>query len=140
MSMKNKTKGILGGGFVGQILKRYYPDFLTEMTAWKDFSEPTFQILGCTHEALPLVNELFELLPDAPIKRVISPLDAETLKHAFNSYFALKVSWFNQLYDACKQLNADYETVKEIMFQHPWVGDSHSVIWHKGYRGYGGKC
>ncbi len=218
--MNKKSIGILGGGFVGQILKRYYPDakvydingkfdkevdvldqdivfiafnltdnalesyeevayyprkakkgtlfiikstfvpgtcdrlqrefpqhtfvynpeFLTEMTAWDDFSMPNFQILGCTHESLPLVNELFDLLPDAPIKRVISPLDAETLKHAFNSYFALKVTWFNQLYDATRQLGADYETVKEIMVQHPWIGDSHSVIFHKGYRGYGGKC
>ena len=118
----------------------YNPEFLTEMTAWKDFSEPQFQILGLTHQSLPLVHDLFKLLPEAPIKSVISPLDAEVLKHSFNSYFALKVTWFNQLYDACGQLGADYETVKSLMVQHPWVGDSHSIIFHKGYRGYGGKC
>lgn len=39
----------------------YNPEFLTEMTAWEDFSNPTFQILGCAHEALPLVHELFEI-------------------------------------------------------------------------------
>ena len=118
----------------------YNPEFLTEMTAWEDFTKPQFQILGCPHKSLPLIHKIFALLPEAPIKRVISPIDAETLKHAFNAYYALKVTWFNQLYDACKELGSDYETVREIMVRNPWIGDSHSAIWHKGYRGYGGKC
>ena len=118
----------------------YNPEFLTEMTAWEDFTKPQFQILGCPHQSLPIVNEIFKILPEAPIRRVISPVDAELLKHSFNSYYALKVTWFNQLYDATKELGADYETIKEIMVKNPWVGDSHSVIFHKGYRGYGGKC
>lgn len=118
----------------------YSPEFLTELTAWDDFSHPQFQILGMPHQTLLLWGDIFALLPDAPVKRIVSPLDAEILKHALNSYFALKVTWFNQLYDACKELGADYETVREIMVQNPWIGDSHSVIFHKGYRGYGGKC
>lgn len=118
----------------------YSPEFLTEMTAWEDFSKPQFQILGMPHQTLDFAPELFDLLPQAPVKRIISPKDAETLKHAFNSYYALKVSWFNQLYDSCQKLGVDYETVREIIVQDPWVGDSHSIIWHKGYRGFGGKC
>lgn len=118
----------------------YSPEFLTEMTAWEDFTKPQFQILGCPQQSLELVHEVFSILPEAPIKKVISPLDAEVLKHAINAYFALKVSWFNQLYDATRGLGADYETIREIMVAHPWIGNSHSVIWHKGYRGYGGKC
>src|SRR3990167_4133587 len=113
-------------------------EFLTMATAWSDFTQPQFQILGCPQQSLDIVHEIFKILPEAPIKRVISPLDAEVLKHSFNSYYALKVTWFNQLYDACNQIGADYETVKEIMVRSPWVGDSHSVIFHKGYRGYAG--
>ncbi|MBI2110669.1 hypothetical protein HYT51_02720 [Candidatus Woesearchaeota archaeon] len=115
----------------------YCPEFLTEMTAWEDFTKPQFQILGCPHQSLDIVHEIFSILPDAPIKRVVSPLDAEVLKHAINSYYATKLIFFNQLYDACQQLNSDYETVKEIMIQNPWIGNSHSVIHFKGYRGYG---
>lgn len=118
----------------------YSPEFLTEATAWEDFIHPQYQILGMPHQTLDLSYELFELLPDAPVKRIISPLDAEIYKHAQNTYYALKVTWFNQLYDACKELGGDYETVREIMVQNPWIGDSHSRIFHKGYRGYGGKC
>lgn len=118
----------------------YNPEFLTEMTAWKDFTEPQFQILGCPQESLDLVHRIFDILPPAPVRKVISPLDAEMLKHSLNSFYALKVTWFNQLYDACKEIGADYETLREIMVQNPWIGDSHSVIFHNGYRGYGGKC
>jgi len=118
----------------------YNPEFLTELTAWEDFSKPQFQILGCTYKSLDIVHDLFSLLPDAPIKRVISPLDAEMLKHVKNSYYALKVAWFNQIYDACEEIGSDYETVREILMNDPWVGNSHSAIFHKGYRGYGGKC
>ena len=115
----------------------YNPEFLTELTAWEDFTKPQYQLLGMTHQALDVAGELLDILPKASIREIISPRDAEVLKHAFNSYYALKVTWFNQLYDACAKLGADYETVRRLMVQNPWVGDSHSIIYHKGYRGYG---
>ena len=49
----------------------------------------------------------------------------------------MKVIFFNQLYDVCRKLGGDYETVRKTMIQWPWIGDSHSIIFHKAYRGYG---
>lgn len=118
----------------------YNCEFLTEATAWRDFTEPLFQIIGTTKQSYDEAKELFKMLPDAPIKRVMSVKDAEIVKHAKNSYYALKVTWFNQLYDACNELGGDYEVVRSILVNDPWIGDSHSIIWHKGYRGFGGKC
>lgn len=118
----------------------YNPEFLTEATAWNDFTHPVFQILGVPQESHKLVREIFPLLPSAPVMRIISCKDAETLKHAINSYYATKVIFFNQLYDICKKLGSDYDTVREIMVQDPRIGDSHSFIFHAGYRGFGGKC
>lgn len=115
----------------------YNCEFLSEATAWEDFIHPHFQILGVTHQSIDTVNELFAILPDAPIKRVISIKDAEVLKHVKNSYYALKVAFFNQLFDACSKIGADYETVKEILTHDKWIGDSHNIIWHKSYRGFG---
>lgn len=118
----------------------YNPEFLTEATAWWDFTKPHAQILGIPHVGLKLSSEIFEILPEAPVKRVISPRDAELLKHATNSYYATKLIFFNQLYDVAQELGAHYETVRESMAQDPRIGDSHNIIEHKGYRGYGGKC
>ena len=115
----------------------YNPEFLTEATAWWDFTKPHIQILGIPHVGLKLSREIFSILPDAPVTRVISPKDAEMIKHATNSFYATKVIFFNQLYDACQQLGADYETVRESLINDPRVGDSHSIVMHKGYRGFG---
>ncbi|MBI2610140.1 hypothetical protein HYW53_03100 [Candidatus Giovannonibacteria bacterium] len=118
----------------------FNPEFLTEATAWEDFTQPQFQILGFPKSAPEFSDELFELLPDAAEKKVMSAREAETLKHAQNSYYAMKVVFFNQLYDACLNLGADYEKIREILIKNPWIGDSHTIIWHKGYRGFSGKC
>lgn len=118
----------------------YNPEFLTEMTAWWDFTKPHIQILGIPHEGLKLAHDIFELLPDAPVKTLISPRDAEVIKHATNSFYALKVTYFNQLFDACKKLDVDYETVRDVLVKDVRIGDSHSIIFHLGYRGFGGKC
>lgn len=115
----------------------YNPEFLTEATAWWDFTNPHIQILGIPHIGLKLSREIFSILPDAPVKRVISPKDAEMIKHATNSFYATKVIFFNQLFDACQELGADYETIRESMINDPRIGDSHSIIKHKGYRGFG---
>lgn len=115
----------------------YNPEFLTEATAWWDFSKPHIQILGIPNVGLKLAPKIFEILPDAPVKRVVSPKDAEIIKHATNSYYATKLIFFNQLYDICKQLNGDYETVKETMSWDERIGDSHNIVQHKGYRGFG---
>jgi UDP-glucose 6-dehydrogenase len=118
----------------------YNPEFLTELSAWEDFTKPVFQILGVPYQSLDIIHEVFALLPDAPIKRVISPKDAEMLKHSFNYFYAMKVGMFNDIYDTCEKLGTDYETIREILVQDPRIGDSHSLTWHKGYRGFGGKC
>jgi UDPglucose 6-dehydrogenase len=115
----------------------YNPEFLTEATAWWDFTRPNEQILGIPHSGLKLAKDIFEILPQAPILRVISPKDAEILKHARNSFYATKVIFFNQLYDMCQELGGDYETVRESMVLDPRIGDSHSIVMHKGYRGFG---
>jgi len=119
----------------------YSPEFLTEATAWWDFTKPHIQIFGCPDESLKIVNDiLIPLLPEAPITTVISPLDAEIVKHATNSYYSTKVIFFNELYDACDKLGADYETIRDILVKDQRIGDSHSITMHNGYRGFGGKC
>lgn len=115
----------------------YNPEFLTEATAWWDFTRPHIQILGIPHNGLKLAKDMFEILPQAPVTRVVSPVDAEIIKHATNSYYATKVIYFNQLSDATDQLGGDYETVREIMSHDDRIGNSHNIVKHKGYRGYG---
>ena len=118
----------------------FNPEFLTELTAQYDFEHPCAQILGCTSQSLKVATELMEMLPKSDIRAIISPKDAEMYKHIRNVYLATKVIIFNQFYDACETLGAHYDTLRGIFVQDKWIAATHTEIWHKGYRGYGGKC
>tara|TARA_B100000902_G_C27300783_1_gene912683 strand:+ start:1329 stop:2078 length:750 start_codon:yes stop_codon:yes gene_type:complete len=67
--------------------------------------------------------------------------DPESLimtKYAKNNFLALKVSFFNQLYDLCDKMNIDYEEVRKHTTADNRIGESHSFITDQ--RGFGGHC
>jgi len=118
----------------------FNPEFLTEITAEKDFSNPDMQILGVPHQGYEIATEVLSLLPPAPIMSIVSPIDAEWIKKLRNAFYATKVIFFNEIYDIIKASKADYETIRSIVIKDKSVGNSHSMVFHKGYRGYGGTC
>lgn len=118
----------------------FNPEFLTEAVAKEEFFNPDMQIIGTSTQYYWLAEELLKILPQAPIMRVIPTIDAEWVKKVRNAYYATKVIFFNQIFDIIKASNADYETIREIVVKDKSIGDSHSLIFHKGARGFGGKC
>ena len=55
-----------------------------------------------------------------------------------NSFLALKVSFFNQIYDYCIDQNLDYESVANAVASDKRIGFSHTGITEE--RGFGGHC
>ena len=117
----------------------FNPEFLTELSAEEDFKHPDMQILGISKESEPWAIEIMLMLPPAPTMRVVSLIDAEWIKKVRNVYYAMKVIFFNQISDMVES-PADYETIRSVVVKDPRIGDSHSFVHHKGYRGYGGNC
>jgi len=67
--------------------------------------------------------------------------EAEALimtKYAKNNFLALKVSFFNQLYDLCNKLGVSYDEVRKHTTSDCRIGESHSYISQE--RGFGGHC
>jgi UDPglucose 6-dehydrogenase len=119
----------------------FNPEFLTDATANKDYAKPDKQIIGYTTASQgAAAQEVLDLLPDAPYKKAMPAKEAEMVKYMVNSYYATKVTFANQIYDICQAAGIDYETVKEGFKADKRVIDSHLEIFHKGYRGFGGKC
>lgn len=122
----------------------FNPEFLTETTADFDMQFPKRQIVGYTPESRRDAELVMGLLPRAPFEKIVSAKDAEMVKYFGNAFYALKVAYANQMYDLCQKMGIDYDTVKECAKAEPMiVGDqrnTHLEIYHKGYRGYGGKC
>ena len=120
----------------------FNPEFLTEATADADMRHPERQILGYTTEgSRRAAKDVMALLPLAPFERVMPAKAAEMVKYFNNTWYATKVVFANQIYDLCQKIGVDYDAVKEAAAAAKWVGGTmHLEIFHKGYRGYGGKC
>lgn len=116
------------------------PEFLTEQTADQDMKYPDRQLLGYTTQSYSIAGEILALLPLAPFERIVPASVAEMAKYFGNNWFSVKVVFANQMYDLCRQLAIDYDLVKECAAADKRIGRSHLDIFHKGYRGYSGKC
>lgn len=116
------------------------PEFLTEETADQDMLYPDRQIVGFTAQSQTVAGDVMQLLPLAPFERTLPATEAEVIKYFGNSWFAVKVSFANQMYDLCRILGVNYDRMVEGAAADKRIGRTHLNIFHKGYRGYGGKC
>jgi UDPglucose 6-dehydrogenase len=118
----------------------FNPEFLTESTADQDMRYPDRQIVGYTEKSFNVAKDVMLLLPLAPFERIVPAKVAEVVKYFNNTWFATKVVFANQIYDVCEKLNVDYELARDCAAADKRIGPSHLQVFHKGYRGYGGKC
>ena len=116
------------------------PEFLTEETSDQDMLYPDRQIIGYTKKSHNLAGDVIQLLPLAPFERILPATEAEIVKYFGNTWFSIKVSFANQMYDLCQKLGVDYDRMVEAAAADKRIGRTHLNIFHKGYRGYGGKC
>lgn len=111
------------------------PEFLREGSAIKDFLEPDRIVVGVETER---GKKIFEQIY-APIKAPIIFTDvksAELIKHASNSFLALKISYINAISQICERVGADVEKVAEGMGYDRRIGKA----FLKAGIGWGGSC
>jgi len=111
------------------------PEFLREGSAVSDFLHPDRIILGVeTERARDLLCGIYEKLRD---RLVVTNIDtAELIKHASNSFLALKISYINLISNLCDRTDANVEQVAEGMGFDPRIGDR----FLSAGIGYGGSC
>ncbi|ADO44767.1 nucleotide sugar dehydrogenase [Hydrogenobacter thermophilus TK-6] len=111
------------------------PEFLREGSAVKDFLEPDRIVVGIESErAKNLLQKLYE-----PIKAPIlftDPATAELIKHASNSFLAMKISFINMISDLCEKTGADVKLVADGMGYDKRIG---RAFLDAGI-GWGGSC
>lgn len=124
----------------------YMPEFLTARTADLDFIMSSRFILGVSDpdELTPgdtLVRQVFnERFPRTRVA-VMTWEEASFVKYATNTFFTVKVSFFNELYDACELHEVNPQHVIEEVMNDGRIGRSHfRVPGPDGRRGWGGAC
>jgi UDPglucose 6-dehydrogenase len=88
------------------------PEFLREGSAVYDFMHPDRIVLGVSSKkAERIMRELYKPL-DAPI--IVTDIEsAEIIKHASNSFLAMKISYINSIANICEKVGADIKKVAE---------------------------
>ena len=66
------------------------------------------------------------------------PQELIAAKQLRNSFLALKVTYFNQVFDFCKSQDIDFESVRKIITNDNRINESHSFVTEE--RGFGGHC
>ena len=109
----------------------FSPEFLRAASAVEDLKNMDLMLIGGT--SCTVWRDVFNVN--------VEVADARELilaKYARNSFLALKVAFFNQMYDLCDALDIEYAAVAHYTTMDPRIGDSHSFITEE--RGFGGHC
>lgn len=111
------------------------PEFLREGQAIRDFMHPDRIVLGVeSRKAKDILVNLYKPL-NAPI--VVTDIkSAELIKHASNSFLAVKISFINAVSQICEKVGADVVEVARGMGLDKRIG---SAFLNAGV-GYGGSC
>ncbi|HOJ64875.1 MAG TPA: UDP-glucose/GDP-mannose dehydrogenase family protein [Spirochaetota bacterium] len=114
------------------------PEFLREGSALYDFLNPDRIVVGVESDrAKNIFLDLYKPLTDKGFKLIITnPATAELIKHASNSFLAMKISYINMVADLCEKTGADINMVAEGMGFDKRIGRS---FLNAGI-GYGGSC
>ncbi len=140
------TVPVKTGERVAQTIRRYArpgvefdvvsnPEFLREGSAVADLMKPDRIVIGGNSDrALALMQKIYEPFV-APVL-VTDINSAELIKHAANSFLALKISYINALAEICEASNADVLKVAEGIGADKRIGRD---FLNAGL-GYGGSC
>ena len=117
----------------------FSPEFLRATSAVEDLQNMDLMLIGGA-------DACFAVSDDACFWRdvfnvnveIVEPRELILAKYARNSFLALKVAFFNQMYDLCDALDVEYSAVAHYTTMDERIGDSHSFITEE--RGFGGHC
>jgi len=111
------------------------PEFLREGSAVSDFLRPDRIIIGVeTARARDMLVRIYAAFED---RILVTNIDtAELIKHASNSFLALKISYINLMANLCERTDADVELVARGMGLDPRIG----AAFLRAGLGFGGSC
>lgn len=130
----------------------YMPEFLTEKNYLVDFVNNPTWLFGAVCKNTELVfTDIINLAHKAgKIKynniMYIEPTAGELVKLTRNNFLAVKVSFFNEIYDLCQKIGIDYNNVRSGVGADPRIGLSHTTVPNYEFgndtprRGWGGTC
>ena len=123
----------------------FQPEFLRENTAKEDMYNADFTLISNSTVENNLllqdlfINHIYKHKDNTVIFRNITEL--ELFKYTLNNYLAVKIWYFNQIYEVCEKINVDYQSLKTLFPLDKRIGEYGThVPGPDGKFGYGKKC
>ena len=134
-----RVLGVYGRNGEAELRVASNPEFLREGTAMEDFLHPDRIVFGVEDEISekqlreiyrPILERRFQcsvhlsgcptMQPPTLVVTTIS--SAEIIKHASNSFLAIKISYANMIADVCEKLGGDIKEVTRALGLDPRIG------------------
>lgn len=121
------------------------PEFLTERTAERDAANPQLSVIGVpnwTGETIyhPLARLYWDRFPDATWS-LMSSNESEAMKLVMNSWFAVKVAFWNEARTMCDAMGLNYQEIRDAIVDEGRVNILHTLVpGPDGKFGFGGAC
>lgn len=78
--------------------------------------------------------------PSATIS-ITNCLESESMKIFCNSFYAVKIQFFNELYLLCQKNNSNYDEIVNLMLKNGWINKMHTRVPGSDNKlSYGGAC
>lgn len=120
------------------------PEFLSAKTAFEDFHNQKHIVLGITEKCNFEKYLLLKNFYSSNYKCLISECksnESETMKCFANSFYAVKIQFFTEMYLTCKSNGSNFDEVKNMMLKNGWINPMHTnVPGSDGKISYGGYC
>ena len=123
----------------------YNPEFLREKHAEEDFINSNMIVLGGDKKEINALKNFYTKYTKCISRDFIETdiVTASLIKYTINTFLATKVSFFNELKQIYKNINASdsWENFISYLQKDNRMGSSHmSVPGHDGKKGFGGAC
>lgn len=121
----------------------YNPEFLSRATAEDDFINPPFVLIGGDMTPAQKLADLYRgcSYVNMDCVKFTDIKTAALAKYMMNSFYALKVTYMNEMYDVTQGMGIEWDNLTDIFKLQPWMGSHHfQVPGPDGSRGFGGPC
>lgn len=125
----------------------FCPEFLTEKNFKNDIYNAHFVLLGFNKINTNLYNDVGDVMKtlykhNSEINVINKSYEeCELFKYTLNTFFATKITFFNEIYELCETMGVDYQNLKSLFKLDKRIGDyGITVPGEDGKRGYGLSC
>jgi UDPglucose 6-dehydrogenase len=121
------------------------PEFLSAKTANEDFENSNHVVLGKTKnindDDIKIIKNFYlEYFPLATYN-ICNSKESELMKIFCNSFYAVKVEFFTELYLLSNKLDCSFNLIRDMMLENKWINPQHTNIpGSDGKISYGGMC